>query len=325
MRNIRFRGLAAVLGVAAALVLLANAVEARPGGSTSSGSRGSRTFSAPPSTQTAPNTAAPIQRTMTQPGATTTASPAAPAAASGGLFGGRGMMGGLMGGLAAGFIGAGLFGMLSGQGFMGGLGGFASFLGLLLQVGLVALIGMLAWRWWQRRSEPATASGPALRNITPDRSVMSGLGLGGGSGAAVQPAPKGVTDEIGIAGADYDAFEHLLGEVQTAYSAEDLTALRAHVTPEMLSYFSEDLAKNASKGVVNQISGVKLLKGDLAEAWREGGAEYATVAMHYALDDRTIERASGRVIEGGEQEVTELWTFMRSGGGAWLLSAIQQT
>ena len=45
--------------------------------------------------------------------------------------------GGLLGGLAAGFIGAGLFGMLFGHGFMGGMGGFASILGLLLQVALV--------------------------------------------------------------------------------------------------------------------------------------------------------------------------------------------
>ena len=40
----------------------------------------------------------------------------------------------MLGGLAAGFLGAGLFGMLFGHGFLGGMGGFASFLGLLIQV-----------------------------------------------------------------------------------------------------------------------------------------------------------------------------------------------
>ena len=69
---------------------------------------------------------------------------------------------------------------------------------------------------------------------------------------------------------------------------------------------------------------MKLLQGDLAEAWREGDTEYATVAMRYAIDDRMLERASGRVIEGGPQQVTEVWTFMRVRGGSWLLSAIQQ-
>jgi predicted lipid-binding transport protein (Tim44 family) len=31
------------------------------------------------------------------------------------------------------------------------------------------------------------------------------------------------------------------------------------------------------------------------------------------------------VVEGGPGEATEIWTFMRTRGGHWLLSAIQQT
>jgi predicted lipid-binding transport protein (Tim44 family) len=70
---------------------------------------------------------------------------------------------------------------------------------------------------------------------------------------------------------------------------------------------------------------VRLLEGDLAEAWREGGTDYATVAMKFALKDSMVERASGRTVEGGKQsEVTELWTFLRARGGSWLLSALQQ-
>jgi predicted lipid-binding transport protein (Tim44 family) len=38
-----------------------------------------------------------------------------------------------------------------------------------------------------------------------------------------------------------------------------------------------------------------------------------------------IDRASGRVVEGGPDEATEVWTFMRRRGGAWLLAAVQQT
>ena len=59
---------------------------------------------------------------------------------------------------------------------------------------------------------------------------------------------------------------------------------------------------------------MKLLQGDLAEAWREGGREYATVAMRYSMVDITRERASGKIVDGSEtpQEITELWTFMRS-------------
>jgi predicted lipid-binding transport protein (Tim44 family) len=94
----------------------------------------------------------------------------------------------------------------------------------------------------------------------------------------------------------------------------------------MLSYFSEQFAENASRGVINKVDNVRLEQGDLAEAWREDAVEYATVAMRFSLTDRLIDRATGRVLEGGESgEVTELWTFMRARGGGWLLSAIQQT
>jgi predicted lipid-binding transport protein (Tim44 family) len=137
-------------------------------------------------------------------------------------------------------------------------------------------------------------------------------------------APAG--EQLTIAKSDYDAFERLLGDVQAAYSTEDLSALRAKVTPEMLSYFSEQLAGNASRGLINRVTDVRLLQGDLAEAWREGDTEYATVAMKFALKDSMVDRASGRTVEGGEpSEVTELWTFMRARGSNWLLSAIQQT
>jgi len=95
-----------------------------------------------------------------------------------------------------------------------------------------------------------------------------------------------------------------------------------------VSYFADDLAGNASRGVVNRVSDVKLLQGDLSEAWREGDVEYATVAMRYALKDFYVDRTSGRVVEGDDAhtgEATELWTFRRDRGGHWLLSAIQQT
>jgi predicted lipid-binding transport protein (Tim44 family) len=315
MIGFSLRKLMAVLAVALALGMLASTADARVGGGFSAGSRGSRTFSAPPTTNTAPSTAAPMQRSITQPSrpgfGTSAASP--------GLFGSGFFGRGLLGGLAAGFIGAGLFGLLFGHGLFGGLGGFASVIGLILQIGLVVLIGRFLWSMWARRQQPAVASGPSLRDA-PGAGGLGGFGFGSGSAA-----PMG--GNIEVSPADFDAFERLLGDIQTAFSNEDLGAMRGHVTPEMLSYFSEQLSENASRGVVNQVSGVKLLQGDLAEAWREGNVEYATVAMRFRLVDRTIERASGRVVDGSEspQEVTELWTFMRAGHGNWLLSAIQQT
>jgi predicted lipid-binding transport protein (Tim44 family) len=327
--RLRLRPLVMIASAVAALALIASDADARVGGSRSSGSRGSQTYSAPPSTSTAPKAGAPMERTMTQPGQPGAAlnRPAAPAAQPGGFFNRPGM--GMLGGLAAGFLGAGLLGMLMGHGFLGGLGGLASMLGLLLQVGLVALVAMLAWRWWQRRSQPAhaMAGGPSLRDAQPDqRPSFGGLGGFGGGAAAGGMAAAPVTREISLQQGDFDAFEKLLSQIQAAWSNEDLTAMKSLATAEMASYFAEDLQANASRGVVNKVTDVKLLQGDLAEAWGEGNSEYATVAMRFALTDKTLDRATGRVVEGGDrpQEATELWTFVRTPGGQWQLSAIQQ-
>ena len=153
------------------------------------------------------------------------------------------------------------------------------------------------------------ASRPALQN-SPAAGLMNRPGFMGGLFAGLLGAGL-----IGL----------LLGDVQTAYGAEDIGKLRTLVTPELLSYYLEDFNANASRGVINRLTDIKLLQGDPAEAWREGDTEYCTVAVRYSLKDEKVDRASGRVIEGGPDEAVELWTFMRARGGNWIVSAIQQT
>lgn len=305
LRSIGFASLALV-----AALVVASVADARPGSGGSFGSRGTRTFSPPAATRTAPNTAAPMERSVTQP---TRPGVTQPAPAGGGFFGRPGFVGGLF----AGFLGAGLLGMLFGGGLFGGLGGFASILGLLLQIALVVIVARLIWAWWQRRNAPVTAGGPPLHDVTSERSALGGLGGGGfGSGAAAL---------VSIKPADYDDFERLLKEVTLAYAASDLSRLRTLATPEMVSYFADDLARYAGRGLTNEVGDITLEQGDLAEAWSEGQDEYATVAMRYRLKDAWVDVA-GRVVEGSRepQDVTELWTFRRPSGGHWLLSAIQQ-
>ncbi len=258
------KAIAVVLSLALPLVVAISSADARVGGGMSSGSRGGRTFSAPPSTSTAPGTAQPFNRTFTQPG-----SPGMGAPAGGGFFNRPGM--GMLGGLAAGFLGAGLLGMLFGGGMFGGLGGMASIFGLILQIGLIILVVRLAMSWWQRRHAPASAY----------------------AGAAAGPGAK----------------------------------LHTLATPEMVSYFTRDLEANRASNDINKVSDVKLLQGDLAEAWREGETDYASVALRYSLVDKTLERTTGRLVAGSEQptEATEVWTFARRRGSDWELSAIQQT
>jgi len=93
-----------------------------------------------------------------------------------------------------------------------------------------------------------------------------------------------------------------------------------------VQYSTRDLEQNKANNDINKVSGTKLLQGDLSEAWREGDTDYASVAMRYSIIDKTLDRNTGRLIEGSDQptEVTEVWTFLRPRGGNWILSAIQQ-
>ncbi|MFD6320143.1 hypothetical protein E8E01_10870 [Methylorubrum populi] len=309
----RRRRVVTLLALAASLALAAPAVDARPGGGGGMGSRGSKTFSAPPSTATSPGAMGPIQRSQTSPSPGFN-NPGMAAQNRGSRFGG---------GFLGGMLGAGLIGALLGAGLSGGLGGIGSFIGLIFQIGLIALLVMLAVRFFRRRQEgqPAMAgnsayarSGPPQGGANPGMNPMGG-GYGGG---AARPQPVQVQPD------DFQAFERSLNEIQAAYGREDVAALRRLATPEMVGYFEEDLRANAARGVVNRISDVKLLQGDLSEAWREGRVEFATVAMRFSLRDEVFERATNRHVENGPQEAKEFWTFVREPGGPWLLSAIQQ-
>src|SRR4029079_10122977 len=191
----RRRFVIALAAIAAALVLVAADANARAGGGFSGGSRGMRTFSAPPATRTAPNTAAPMQRSVTQPSKDSTVGQAL---ARPGFFGS-----GLLGGLAAGFLGAGLFGLLFGHGFFGGMAGFASILGLVFQVVLIVIVARLLFAWWQRRNMPA----PAYAAAHP-ATGHSFSGLGGMFGANT-PAGEPLT----IRKSESEMFERLADEM----------------------------------------------------------------------------------------------------------------
>jgi predicted lipid-binding transport protein (Tim44 family) len=306
------QAIAVALSLALPLMLAMSSADARIGGGGSMGSRGTRTFSAPPSTSTAPGTASPFNRTITQPSSPGLGAPAAP---GGGFFNRPGM--GMLGGLAAGFLGAGLLGMLFGGGMFSGLGGLSSIFGLILQIGLIIIVVRLAMSWWQRRNATASAyAGPTpSAGLGGQTSFRTGTGFGLGSGAA----------PLEITPGDYEAFERLLGEIQAAWSDEDVAKLHTLATPETVSYFTSDLAANKAKNHINKVSDVKLLQGDLAEAWREGDTDYASVALRYSLIDKTLDRTTGRLVETGVPEATEVWTFVRPRGESWELSAIQQT
>jgi predicted lipid-binding transport protein (Tim44 family) len=286
--------------LALALALAPGDAFARAGSGTSMGSRGSMTYSAPPSTATSPRGGAPMQRSMTAPAAPSYGA-AAPAPGAG--YGGRSpFMSGLLGGL----LGAGLGGLLFGHGFFGGITGVGSFLGFLLQIFLIVWIGRMVWALFASR-RAAYAGGPMMYQRTAAPPASAGGGL------AVTPA-------------DYQDFEALLHGIQAAWSAHDLRSMSQLASPEMVSYFAEQMGEQTSRGVRNTVTDVHLEQGNLAEAWSEPGRDYATVAMRFSMIDVTRDSA-GRVVEGDparRTEAVEYWTFLRAPGGRWILSAIQQ-
>lgn len=310
-RGFRLTALLATLVMAFSMVAVDTA-EARRGGSF--GGRGIRTERVIPATPVSPKVTTPVQRTMTDgttQRANTTGAAANPVRPT--LFGGLG------GALLGGFLFSGLFGMLFGYGF----GGFGGMLALLVQLVLVALLLSFLFR---RRAQPAMAGGGQFGHEAENEIPGSGARPSGSAPRSSASRRAGKRDEIGIRDADLAVFEQRLGELQDGYSHEDYEALRRISTAEVMGYLAEELGQNASRGLRNEVYDVKLLEGDVAEAWREGSAEYATVAMHYESRDIMRDRATGEPVSGEDRvtETREIWTFRRQNGSPWLVSAIQE-
>ncbi len=331
MNSSRTGGFLAILALIA-LFIIPTMAEAKLGRSGGFGSRGSKTFQAPPATRTAPGAVQPMQRTA----APRNAAARAPNATRPGMFGSMSR-----GGFMAGLLGAGMLGLLFGYGLSGGLGGLGAILGLVAQVALLGFAAMLLFSWWQRRK--AANMTPALarandrsrygehdpRSDNRYNSMAAGGAAGAGTAGSAYGAQEVPTRPLKLAEEDFNTFERLLREVQDAYAKEDTAALRRLATDEMCGYFQEDIDENRKQGHEVRISGVKLLQGDLAEAWKEPGGEYATVAMRFEIADAILERTSGKVVEGSlteAQELTEIWTFVRRSSGGpndWQLTAVQ--
>ena len=280
------------------LALAPSLAEARAGssyggGGSSFGSRGSRSFEG--------NGASPLSRTMQTPSAGYGAG-AGYAAGGGSFFSRHPFLTGIFGG----FLGAALFG--------GGFFGHA--FGGLISILLIGLVIFFLFR------------------------LLSGVFAGGGGGfaprsvgAAAAPAQQPFRGRDTYVGdADLNAFQSLHAAVQEAWGRGDLARMRQLMTPEMLSYFSEELTKNSSQGVENHVSNVTLVKAELTESWEESDLEYATAYMRWTAIDYTVRAGAapsspGALVSGDPRiptEAEEVWTFVRRRGGQWLLSAIQQ-
>ena len=220
-------------------------------------------------------------------------------------------------GLAGGFLGSWLFGH-SGYAADGTSAGSA--MGTLLEFLIIGVLIYFALRLLRGR---AFSNGwPGGTPFSMPRSV--------GASAAQVRRDRG--RDINLSDADLSAFQSLHAAVQEAWSAGDLGRLRRLMTPEMLSYFSEELTRNASQRIQNIVSDVQLVKGELTESWEQGDLQYATTFMRWSAHDYVIRLGhppddAESIVSGNPREAVdaeEMWTFVRQRGGDWLLSAIQQ-
>lgn len=319
--------------------------KARGGGGYSSGSRGGNSsmgFGSRGSRTHQENGAKPIEqsttsRPSTAPPPQTTNSPTAQPtpATSPSWFQRNPLLAGIAGGLAGTWLGHMLFGATestakttdaeSGSGSGAGSTSTApsgNSFGLIL---LLMAIGAGAFYFFRKSKQTPAPVFTGLSRSTATR------------GSLLDVSANRSTDCVGtetytVTSDDKAAFQQLLTEIQSAWSTQDVAALRRCVTPEMLSYFSTALAEDSSRGVQNHVKDVVLLKGDVRESWAEDGTDYATVDLRWNACDYTVSTTiprgePGYLIEGSEEtpiESFEVWTFMRVRDGRWLLSAIQQ-
>ena len=301
------------------LALAPSLAEARAGatssgGGSSMGSRGTRTFEN--------NGAAPVTRSMNPtPQATSPLSSGAAgtaAAAGGGSFFQRHPF---MTGIAGGFLGSMLFSSLG-----GGLGGMGHMMGGLLTALIIGLLIFFVFRLIRGRGFSFGGSGGAA-------GAGGGMPMPRSVGAAAAPTGtryRGTDTTVGDD--DLNAFQAVHAGIQQAWANGDLGRLRQLMTPEMLSYFSEELTRSASEGVQNIVSDVSLVKGEISESWEEGDLQYATAYMRWTANDYVVRigRSPGQpdyLVSGDPKtpiESEEMWTFVRRRGATWLLSAIQQ-
>jgi len=326
MSNLITRLMGVLAVVALLAILVPEEVWARAGGGGSMGSRGSRSFSSPSRTYSAPApSTSPRPSAQPQP-APTPGSMAQPAPAGGFM---RSLAGGVMGGLLGGMLFRGL-GFAGGPGE--GSGGGFGLMDLLLLAGIAYLI------FWFIRRNRAAQEVPA----TAYSSRISADAYGGGGSTATLDAPSASWQhdlERGLGhirqmdpGFDEATFREMCTDrffqIQAAWMRRDLEKLRPLLTDEMAETFGKHIDQARSKRQINKLENITVRSVEPTEAWQEQGQDYITVRLLANLLDYTVDETTGNAVGGSDSvpvKFEEYWTWVRPVGRTdWRLSAINQ-
>jgi len=307
---------------------------ARAGGGSSSGSRGSRSMTAPtPFTAPRPTTPSPSPSRPTQPGATAPQ----PAPSSGSFM--RSLGGGILGGLAGGMLFHSLFGGPAAQSATGATGatskGGIGLMDILLLGGIAYLV---YWYIKKKRREAEATAGyyqssgnvelppqpqyAPVYDLPPAAALGSDQDLERGLANIRQYDPS--FDEAKFQEWCTDTFF----KIQGAWANRDMATVRTLLTDEMFRILQGDAEALKAQKKINRLENIAVRSVDITEAWQESGSDFITVRVFANLLDYNVDETTGQVVEGSKTDPVkfeEYWTLTRSvGNNPWKLSAINQ-
>lgn len=288
----------------------------RAGGGGSSGSRGSRSYSAPIRPSPAPSRpVAPPSSVQQSPQRS-------------------GWMGGLMGGIGGLFLG-GLIGSMLFGGLGSGLGGGIGLMEILIIGGLAYFaLSYVRRRQYRMPASPRGDATPQGADATP---WQPGSQSPTTATLEVPATPSDLDRGVGHirqmdGGFDAvrfaDTASDFFFKVQAASMARDMGSVRDRLTPEMHATLQKGCDQLRAKRRVNRLENIAVRSAAVTEAWQEGGQDFVTVRFRANLLDYTVDETSSQVMEGSPTEPVkfeEYWTFVRPvGPNPWRVSAIQQ-
>jgi predicted lipid-binding transport protein (Tim44 family) len=297
---------------------------ARAGGGRSMGSRGSRSYSAPPSTP-APAPANPSQGSRQY---------GAPAAPSPSPFGGGGFLRGMAGGIVGGMIGGMLFRSLGFAG--GGAGSTGGGIGMMDILLIGALLYGIYWFIKRRRN---AAQADAGAGTYYKGSPSSDIGSVAPSAPAYESGGQENDVETGLRhirqmDSSFDEKRFTDGcldqffQIQGAWANRDMSGVKRILTEEMFDTLHEDAEQLKAKKRINHLDNIAVRSIEIVELWQEKGADFITVKLYANLLDYTVDELTGQVVTGSKTDpikFNEYWTFTRPvGDNPWKLSAINQ-
>lgn len=221
-----------------------------------------------------------------------------------------------------------------GGGYGGGWGGPGLFDLLLL-----GLLAYGAYRWISRRSTVVgdyygggSSSGGYRQDWPSDRPVRQDNVI------SLPPAQereldRGI-DQLRVLDHSFDpqrfcdqAMDFFF-RLQAAWSARDLSPIRAQLMDEIAVKLQNDVDRLKRERTLNHVENIAVRTCEISEAWQESGQDFATVYFYANCLDYDVNEATGEVVRGSKTEPSkfeEFWTFTRlAGNGVWKLSAITQ-